>query len=221
MNSLDSAITKARNWITLVRSDPESASFWRFVGLGLLSCLIISYAGYSLFVEPQQKILDKKNVEIKEIKLANPDLADDTLVAAIPKLDLRIKNLEEQIEISRLQEKVLLLQRQTLSDPEQFNKIILTLNPAAPVKIGAKLKQMDNLASRAQENFQLHLMLIKGEADFSDLLNYIKYLEQSQEIAFMDDLSLESRPAAGNKNSGKVSFSLQVGRLDLNGQPGG
>lgn len=207
-----------RNWYFVVKGDPEMLQELRHLLLGLAVCLVVFYAGNTLFVKPLEKSLAQKTVQRTELLAKDPGLASQALTTEQRTLKDEQQRLEEQNATLGLQEGFLKEQWQMWGNAERFTKIIFTLLPKAPVNLENSLKQMSQLEKKSKDGFAVYAVNLAGEATFQDLYRYLAYVEGQPEVSVIEDLAIERLPMEGYQKPAKVRFSVVMGRLAYEGK---
>lgn len=209
--------SKINGILLLIRTDPGSLVLLRTHILYICLCAMTFYAGHTVLLEPKLVKLEKMNQAKEQLSQTYPGLAEGTQADLQTRLQANINTLREEIAIGELQKKNLKENWQISGDPKRFNKIILTLEPSAPIIMDKSIQRTDNLESRSHEGFKLFPVSIAGAAGFLELYTYLKYLESRPEIAFIDDLTLQTETEKDTPRSPVVHFIMVAGRIELTG----
>jgi len=185
----------------------------RHLGLGLLVCFAVAYGGRSLFIEPQQRKIQKQLLTQQPLKSAAAGEITPMLDTSQRQLNEELRQIQEEKAILDLKNRLLDEQWLAWGDVEHFTQLTMALDPAAPVSLEKILKKLSHLDPQLQENFIVYPINLNGVASFQDLLTYLRYLEDRPEVGMIDDLILELVPVEGTEKSGKIAFSLTVGRV--------
>lgn len=199
----------------VLRNDKEAQLQTRTLVLGIFVCFALYYGISILFIEPGQKSLTKKTTERTQLKGSSPAQLNAAMAVAIANLEQQKNTLEEKIATLQFKEKLLREHWDMVGDEEQFSKIIFTLLPSAPLSIEKNLDQVTLVDRRSKDAFDMHPMTLVGDAYFSELFNYLQYMESRPEIGTISNITIESKPTTKYDQEAKVHFSLMVSRLSL------
>ena len=199
----------------VLRNDKEAQIQSRTLVLGIFVCFALYYGISTLFIEPSQKSLAKKMAQRTELKGTSTTQLNAAMAIAISTLEKHKNELEKKITTLQFKEKLLREHWNMVGDEERFSKIIFTLLPSAPMSIEKNLDQVTLVDRRSKDVFDMHPMTLVGEAYFSDLFNYLQYMESRPEIGAISNITIESMPSKKYNRKAKVRFSLMVSRLSL------
>ena len=199
----------------VLRNDKEAQIQTRTLFLGIFVCFALYYGITTLFIEPAQKNLSKKTTRFNELKSTSPANLNTAMSTAIASLVAQKNELEKKIDTLQFKEKILREHWEIVGDEERFSKIIFTLLPSAPTSIEKNLDQVTLIDRRSKDAFEIHPMTLTGEAYFSDLYNYLQYIEGRPEIGAISNITIESKPTNRYDQRAKVHFNLMVSRLSL------
>ena len=208
-------IPKVKQGYFLLRNDPEALIQARQFFLVFLVCIMVLWAGSTLFIEPKEKLLQQKILQLRELAGSVPDEMNRMMAAREKQLTAENQNLAKKIDILSLKRTLLHENWLTKGDSDRFNRIIFTLNPDAPVNIENSLVQVSLQEKRSKDGFMLYPMTIEGEGSFSLLFDYLQYLESQPEVGLITELTIERPPDAKHFQVAPVHFSLVVSRITL------
>ncbi|MCK5229632.1 MAG: hypothetical protein KAR13_05165 [Desulfobulbaceae bacterium] len=198
----------------LLRNDAESRASLRILILGIVCCLFVGYGGKSVFLDPQQKSLQKNLAELAQFEAPRDDVTM-MLTGAISKFEREQEEIGKKIAVLNLKENYLKQHWDSLADPEQFTRIILTLLPGAPVDIRENVGEMRSVAPQTLNGFELCPVTLSGDTEFRNIFTYLQYLEKRPEIGVVDKLEIKRLPIEKNELQARIHFSLLAGRLTL------
>lgn len=196
-----------------LQNDPPLLAELRQLGLGLLVCLAVAYGAHSLLIEPQQRKIDKQLATLQQLRSTALGEITPILDAGRQQLNKEILLIREEKAVLELKKNFLSEQWKSWSDEELFTRLIMTLDPAAPVSLEGRFKKLNHLEPQIREDFIVHPLRLTGVANFQELLAYLRYLEERPEIGTIDDLVIERVPVEGYERAGKITFGLTVGRV--------
>jgi len=208
-------IPKVKKGYFLLRNDPEAFAQARQFFLGFLVCITVLWAGFTLFIEPREKLLRQKTMQLRELSASAPDEMKRMMTAREKELTRENHSLAEKIEVLQLKKKLLIENWLTKGDSDRFHKIIFTLYPAAPVNIENSLAQVSLQEKRSRDGFMLYPTTIEGKGSFSQFFDYLQYLENQPEIGLITDLTIKRAPDAEPFQVAPVHYSLVVSRVTL------
>lgn len=208
-------IPKMKQGYFLLRNDPEALIQARQFFLVFLVCIMVLWAGFTLFIEPKEKLLQQKILQLRELAGSVPDEMNRMMVAREKQLTQENRDLAEKIDILRLKRTLLHENWLTKGDNDRFNRIIFTLNPDAPVNIETSLAQVSLQEKRSKDGFMLYPTTIEGKGSFSQLFDYLQYLEDQPEVGLITDLTIERSADAEPFQVAPVHFNLVVSRVTL------
>ena len=203
-----------RNIYYLIRNDSETRASLRTLVLGVVCCFFVAYGGKSVFLDPLQKALQKNLAEQAKFDAPGDDVIM-MLTGAINKFKRESEEIQKKIAVINLKENYLEQHWESLSDPERFIRIILTLLPEAPVNIQENVGEMRSVALQTLNGFELHPVTLSGDTDFRNIFAYLQYIEKCPEIGVIDKLEIKRLPIEKSELQAKIHFSLLVGRLNL------
>ncbi|MEA3547034.1 MAG: hypothetical protein U9R66_05160 [Thermodesulfobacteriota bacterium] len=199
----------------LLRNDPEALIQARQFFLIFLVCIMVLWAGSTLFIEPKEKLLQQKVLQLRDLSGSIPDEMNRMMTAREKQLTAENHNLAEKIDLLRLKRTLLHENWLSKGDSDRFNRIIFTLNPDAPVNIENSLTQVSLQEKRSKDGFMLYPTTIEGEGSFSLLFDYLQYLESQPEVGLITELTIERPPDVKYFQVAPVHFSLVVSRVTL------
>ena len=199
----------------LLRNDREASAQFRLLALGLVSCLVLYYAGHTLMIEPKNKKLRNSLSRQAESIAQGSDRQLPELAPKISQLQQKKTATLEEIGVLELREKLQRDQWRSLGEQTRFNNVILTMTPAAPVRMDKNLSQLGLGQKKSLEMFEEQPIMLVGSGAYPEVLAYLNYIENSQEIGSIDQLELKAAPEEGRGKEDLVGFSIQVSKITL------
>jgi len=210
---LKKILEQLRQLFSKLRNDPSLLAELRQLGLGLIVCLAVAYGVHSLLLEPQQQKIHKQLATLQQLRSTAAGEITPILDAGRRQLKQDIMHIQEEKAVLELKKNFLSEQWGSWGDDELFTRLIMTLDPTAPVSLEGRFKKLNYLEPQIREDFIVHPIRLTGVAAFPELLTYLRYLEERPEVGTIDDLVLELVPVEGYERAGKITFSLTVGRV--------
>lgn len=207
-----------RKWFFLLKSDPETLAESRKLVLGVVASLVFLYAGDTILLSPLRQALAQKQAQLQELTTTTPPQVVEALAGQAARLENEQRSLNEQAEILALQVRFLEEQWRAVTSPEQFTKVVFTLQPNVPVNMEKHLDKMTQQENRTENGATFSTITLSGEASFRNLHAYLRYLEGRTEVSLIEALSIERLPAPAQEQA-KVKFSMVVGRTVLEKTP--
>jgi len=208
-------IQKVKQGYFLLRNDPEALIQARQFFLVFLVCIMVLWAGFTLFIEPKEKLLQQKILQLRELACSAPDEMNRMMTTREKQLSRENRDLAEKIAVLHMKRSLLQENWLTKGDSDRFDRIIFTLNPDAPVNIETSLAQVSLQEKRSKDGFILYPTTIEGEGPFSQLFDYLQYLEAQPEVGLITELTIERPADAKPFQVAPVHFSLVVSRVTL------
>ncbi|MBU0482354.1 MAG: hypothetical protein KKG47_14775 [Proteobacteria bacterium] len=204
-----------RQFQFILRNDREAMNQFRIIVLGLLTCFAVYYAANAVLIAPKAKKLADKIAQKEEVSATKTEDSTKNIVPLITQMQTRKKMLQEEISILKLREKLQREQWGSIGDAGRFNKVLFTMTPYAPFSIEKSLTQMIQGEKRSLEMFEEHPTRLTGSGSYHDVVTYLQYIENSPEIAKIDNLELTTVSDEKDAVDETLHFSLMVSRILL------
>ncbi len=206
-------LNNAKQWGTEFKKDPKLQAKIRTIVLCYLVGICLLYVGYTFKIAPLQKVYNRKNLEYLAIKNSTPDQLTDILSRELKKVEKQEEDLKTKASILQLQNDLLNEMWQNVADEQIFFQVVLSLLPTAPTSLDQGMAKLNQLPPLQRDKFKIFPLSIDGKATYTDLFNYVQYLENRREVGLFDKFTL--RATDPEKPDSELNFSIQVGRIQL------
>lgn len=198
-----------------IRQDSSALFELRQLLFGVVIIIALLYGVKALYLEPKQKENNKHSSQLQQLAGTGGGTELEILLSGqLKKLQETRTQLEDKISRLAFKEKILREQFASASD-ESFTNAVFSLLPQSPVDLNEASFQMKMLPPDSFDFFDVKPMRIKGRLDFPELIAYLEYLEERQEVGMIGDIVLELPTKTTMGTNDKIQFDLKVGRVQL------
>lgn len=207
---------KLQHLISEIRHDPKALFELRQLLFGLIIVFGVVYGFQSLYVQSKTKRYDSLNAQSQQLEshLTKDDIESMTAIR-LAELTKNNDELTDRLDRLRFEEEIYRKEFGTFVDDESFSNAVFTLLPGSPVKMESNITGMNVLEKRTKDFYTILPVDIQGDAGFSQLLDYLQFLERRHEIGVISYLDIELVDKESMTREVDVHFDLVVGRLKL------
>lgn len=207
---------KLQHLISEIRHDPKALFELRQLLFGLIIVFGVVYGFQSLYVQSKTKKYDSLNAQSQQLEshLTKDDIESMTAIR-LAELTKNNDELTDRLDRLRFEEEIYRKEFGTFVDDESFSNAVFTLLPGSPVKMESNITGMNVLEKRTKDFYTILPVDIQGDAGFSQLLDYLQFLERRNEIGVISYLDIELVDKDSMTREVDVHFDLVVGRLKL------
>lgn len=207
---------KLQHLISEIRHDPKALFELRQLLFGLIIVFGVVYGFQSLYVQSKTKRYDSLNAQSQQLEshLTKDDIESMTAIR-LAELTKNNDELTDRLDRLRFEEEIYRKEFGTFVDDESFSNAVFTLLPGSPVKMESNITGMNVLEKRTKDLYTILPVDIQGDAGFSQLLDYLQFLERRHEIGVISYLDIELVDKESMTREVDVHFDLVVGRLKL------
>lgn len=208
---------EVKRGIFIIKNDPAALEKFRTFIMTFIVLMTVSYAGFSLYVEPQEKSFKKKQNEFSAIDSSAPVAVNDMLIVAYQKLLAEEKEVDKRIALMQMRKNIFKEKWEGTADERSFAKIILSKMPETTDLVDDGMDQLIKLEPVKKENYTIFPISLEGETSYLKLYEYLDFLEKSPEVGALDNLLITVKYKDAVESEGPLMYRLKVGRIRIEG----